>query len=103
MTGVNYRLHEFEVTSACTLAGVTLAEAKLPPGVLVTLVRRNGGFIPPGGSTRIENGDGLLVIGTPEKLKILVEHFFPDSDYSESEELQIFKKRSARKKGGTAT
>ena len=97
VSGMNYRLHEFDVTPACVLAGVTLAEAKLPPGVLVTLIRRNGGFIPPGGSTRIENGDGLLVIGTPEKLETLVEHFFPDSDYSENEELQIFKKSSAGK------
>ena len=96
ISGVNYRLHEFEVTPACVLAGVTLAEAKLPPGVLVTLIRRGGGFIPPGGSTRIESGDGLLVIGTPEKLKSLVEHFFPDSDYSENEELEIFKKHSAK-------
>lgn len=96
MSGVNYRLHEFDVTPACVLAGVTLAEAKLPPGVLVTLIRRGGGFIPPGGSTRIESGDGLLVIGTPEKLKSLVEHFFPDSDYSENEELEIFKKHSAK-------
>ena len=47
-------------------------------------------------STRIETGDGLLVIGTPEKLKILVEHFFPDSDYSENEELEIFKKHTAK-------
>ena len=97
VSGMNYRLHEFEVTPACVLIGVTLAEAKLPPGVLVTLIRRNGGFIPPGGSTRIENGDGLLVLGTPEKLETLVEHFFPDSDYSENEELQIFKKSSAGK------
>ena len=97
ISGVNYRLHEFEVTPACVLAGVTLAEAKFPPGVLVTLIRRGGGFIPAGGSTRIENGDGLLVIGMPEKLRILVENFFPDSDYSEDDELQIFKKRSERK------
>ena len=96
MSGVNYRLQEFEVTPDCVLAGVTLAEAKFPQGVLVPLIRRNGGFIPPGGGTRIENGDGLLVIGTPEKLKVLVEHFFPNSDYSEDDELEIFKKHPKR-------
>lgn len=94
VAGVNHDLHEFEVEKSSALAGVTLAEAQLPPGVLVTLIRRGKNFLPASGSSRIEEGDGLLVIGTPEKLRELSEKFFPGNDYLGHQELPIFKKKN---------
>lgn len=93
VAGVNHDLHEFEVNSSSALAGVTLAEAKLPPGVLVTLIRRGKNFVPASGSSRIEAGDGLLVIGTPEKLRELAKEFFPGNDYTGHPSLPFFAKK----------
>ena len=94
VAGVNHDLHEFEVEDSSILAGVTLAEAQLPPGVLVTLIRRGKNFLPASGASRIERGDGLLVIGTPEKLREMSEKFFPGNDYHGHQELPIFKKKN---------
>lgn len=96
--GANYDLHEFEVAEASPLAGLTLAEAKLPPGALVTMIRRKGGFVPATGNTRIEVGDDLVVMGAPEKLRALSHLYFPECAYEEKQDLhhlvgkKIFKK-----------
>ena len=93
MDGVNYDLHEFEVGSGSILVGMTLAEAKLPPGALVTMIRRGKGFVPACGSTVIESGDDLVVMGAPEKLFELSEKYFPDSGYAEKHQLPGFLKK----------
>jgi len=98
MDGVNYDLHEFEVGSGSLLVGMTLAEAKLPPGALVTMIRRGKGFIPACGSTVIEEGDDLVVMGAPEKLYELSEKYFPDSGYAEKHQLPGFLKKEIFKR-----
>ena len=92
--GVNYDLHEFEVAPESPLVGLTLAEAKLPPGALVTMIRREKGFIPACGNTVIEAGDDLVVMGASEKLHELSERYFPESGYSEKHELPGFLKKN---------
>lgn len=92
--GVNYDLHEFEVAANSPLVGVTLAEAKLPPGALVTMIRRGKGFVPACGNTVIEAGDDLVVMGAAEKLRELSERYFPESGYSEKHELPGFMKQN---------
>lgn len=88
--GVNYDLHEFEVGNDSVLVGKTLAEAKLPPGALVTMIRRGKGFIPACGSTRIEGGDDLVIMGSPDKLHAVSQQYFPDCAYQERQDLPDF-------------
>ena len=97
--GVNYDLHEFEVSESSVLVGMTLAEAKLPPGALVTMIRRGKGFIPACGSTVVEAGDDLVVMGAAEKLHELSEKYFPDSGYAEKHQLPGFLKKEIFKRG----
>ena len=96
--GANYELHEFEVKSDSPLAGVTLAQAKLPPGALVTMIRRGSGFMPACGSTVIEAGDDLVVMGAPDKLHALARLYFPDSEYEEKQELTHILKKNIFKR-----
>ena len=92
--GVNYDLHEFEVDSSSVLVGMTLAEAKLPPGALVSMIRRGKGFVPACGCTIIEAGDDLVVMGAPEKLHELSEKYFPESGYAQKHEVPRFLKKN---------
>ena len=92
--GVNYDLHEFEVCKGSDLVGKSLAEAKLPPGALVTMIRRGKGFIPACGSTRIEEGDDLVIMGAPDKLHAVSQQYFPDCAYQEKQELPGFLEKS---------
>jgi cell volume regulation protein A len=92
--GVNYDLHEFEVDPSSPLVGMTLAEAKLPPGALVSMIRRGKGFVPACGSTVIEKGDDLVVMGAPEKLHELSEKYFPESGYAQKHEVPRFLKKN---------
>ena len=76
------------------MIGLTLAEAKLPPGALVTMIRRGKGFIPACGTTIIEEGDDLVVMGAPDKLRELAEKYFPESGYSQKHQVpDILKKK----------
>ncbi len=53
------------------LEGRALRELRLPPGVLIALIRRYGDSIVPRGSTVLRAGDHLTVIGEPEGLQQL--------------------------------
>ncbi|WP_412060687.1 amino acid permease [Rubrivirga sp. IMCC45206] len=53
------------------LAGKALREVRLPPGVLVALVHRDGQIAVPGGSTVLEVGDRLTVLGEPAAIRTL--------------------------------
>ncbi|MGH3971893.1 MAG: TrkA C-terminal domain-containing protein, partial [Pseudonocardiaceae bacterium] len=46
------------------LHGVYLSELRLPPGAMVSLVVRNGEGFTPQPTTRLEEGDQLLVVTT---------------------------------------
>jgi len=50
-------------------AGRAVRSLDLPAGTLLALVRRNGHGIVPGGSTVLEDGDHLTVIGEPEAIR----------------------------------
>ena len=49
--------------------GQSLQELQLPNGALVLLIRREDRFIVPRGHTRLESGDILTVMGTPEAIR----------------------------------
>ena len=69
-------MRELRVLPESPVAGKTLAEIGLPRGVLVTMIRRNGVFIPPGGDTRIEDGDGMLIMADIKLLREVEREFF---------------------------
>ena len=52
--------------AAAELIGRPLRELRLPAGTLVALVRRHGEIVVPSGSTVLEEGDRVTVIGAPE-------------------------------------
>ena len=93
LEGANYDLHEFEVAPGSSLIGLTLAEAKLPPGALVTMIRRGKGFIPACGTTIVEEGDDLVVMGAPDKLHELADKYFPESGYAQKHQVPDFLKK----------
>ncbi|MBP5234335.1 MAG: potassium/proton antiporter [Planctomycetes bacterium] len=53
----------FTLPGDSPLAGCPLSRAGLPHGALVLLIRREGRFIPPNGSTVLRGGDELMIIG----------------------------------------
>jgi len=74
-------MFEFEVPPGAAFSGKKLSELGLPSGVLIMLVRRDGEFLQPNGSTVIQQEDGLLCMGNPEVMEKLHRDFFPESDY----------------------
>ena len=61
-----------EVGEEAPIAGRTLAEARLPRGVLVTAIARDGSVIVPGGSDRVEPGARLVVFALAETMDCLL-------------------------------
>ncbi|MFT7169358.1 MAG: APA family basic amino acid/polyamine antiporter, partial [Paracoccaceae bacterium] len=58
---------------AAVLAGQTIGDLDLPDDTLVAAIRREGKTIMPRGSTPLESGDRLLVIGEPKAITTLRE------------------------------
>ena len=56
---------------ASDLVGRRLREVTLPDGTLIAMVRRAGDLIIPSGSTSLEEGDRLTVIGRAEGISQL--------------------------------
>ncbi len=55
-------LHELRLPPGSPLVGQEIARLDLPADLLVVMVARRGRFIVPGGATRLEAGDHLLVL-----------------------------------------
>ena len=53
-----------------------LAEISFPPGVLVTMIRRDGKFTPAHGNSKIAAGDGLLIMAETQLLTAVEKRFF---------------------------
>ena len=70
-------MREYRVGAYNALAGKTLAEIGFPAGVLVTMIRRDGAFIPPNGGTVIQVGDGMLIMAERGMLRHIAETYFP--------------------------
>ena len=69
-------MHEFEVTAESGIAGKSLAELGLPSGLLVTMIRHDGKFVPARGNSVIAAGDGVLVMGSRSLLLEMEEKYF---------------------------
>ncbi len=57
------------------LIGKALSELDLPPGCLITLIRRYGEMLVPQGRTVLREGDRLTIIGAPAGLRLLTERY----------------------------
>ena len=57
------------------LVGRALRELRLPHGVLVALIHRDGHISVPGGATVLEAGDRLTVIGEPDGIRALADRY----------------------------
>ncbi|MEP0547394.1 MAG: amino acid permease [Rhodothermales bacterium] len=68
-------LHLDPGTAAADFVGKALRELRLPPGNLVALVRRRGRLLVPSGSTVLEEGDQITLIGNPEGIARLYETY----------------------------
>jgi len=66
-------LHLLSGTSTEEFIGKSLSELNLPAGVLVALVRRDGQITVPSGSTTLEEGDRVTIIGNPAGIDRLYE------------------------------
>jgi amino acid transporter/mannitol/fructose-specific phosphotransferase system IIA component (Ntr-type) len=66
-------LHLLSSTSTEDLIGRSVADLNLPAGMLVALVRRNGQIHVPSGSTTLQEGDRMTVIGNPAGIDRLYE------------------------------
>ncbi|MBE6389763.1 MAG: potassium/proton antiporter [Lentisphaerae bacterium] len=75
-SSAHQEMRELRVYPDSNIVGKTLAEIGLPRGVLVTMIRRDGKFIPPGGDTRIEAGDGMLIMADIKLLRDVEHKFF---------------------------
>ena len=71
-----HEMKEFTVPANAPYIGKTIAELELPRGVLITLVRRGKQLVQPNGATRIEAGDGLLMLGKHRLLNDVERSFF---------------------------
>jgi cell volume regulation protein A len=59
-------LLQVRIPPGSKLHGVYLAELRLPPGATVSLIARNGKGFTPGSTTRLQEGDELLVVATQQ-------------------------------------
>jgi len=66
--GGTVQMAEFAVDTESSVVGETVSEADRYESLTFAAVLRSGATIVPTGSTRIEAGDGLIVIGTPESV-----------------------------------
>lgn len=66
--GGTVQLAEFELTAESSIAGQTVEEADRFEALTFAAIVRAGTTIIPAGSTRIEAGDRIIVVGTPESV-----------------------------------
>jgi len=50
-------------------AGKTILQLKLPSGLLVAMIQRNGEYLVPNGGTEFQPGDVVLMLGEREALE----------------------------------
>lgn len=73
-------MREYRIKETSGLNGKTLSEIGFPPGVLVTMLRREGRTISPGGSTVVKAGDGLLIMADRQVLMEVAKRYFPEQN-----------------------
>ena len=57
------------------LEGLMVRELRLPLDVLILSIRRGGGMLVSHGYSRLQVGDWITVVGSPESLEIVTNQF----------------------------
>lgn len=83
------QMAEFEVTADSPVAGRTVAEADRFDALTFAAVFRKDHFELPRGETRIEAGDSVVVIGSPESVQEFADSVVPEETPDEADELAI--------------
>ena len=80
-SGPDFRLEEIEVRRTCRAAGRTIRDLRVRDetgAIIVALRKRDGTFdTTPGPDARIEVGDVMIGVGTPEEIRRLEDFFAP--------------------------
>lgn len=75
LQNVDADIVDYAVMVGSRAAGRCVKDLALPEGVIIALVSRDDNIIPPQGSTRLEEGDHVIVITKPSN-RALVDHIF---------------------------
>ncbi|GAB5519027.1 MAG: amino acid permease [Rhodothermales bacterium] len=68
-------LHLATDQATAPLIGQSLRDLRWPEGVLIALIRRDGDIMVPRGSTVLEAGDVLTIIGDPAEVKVIYDRY----------------------------
>lgn len=60
---------------ASALVGKPLKDVAMPEGTLIALIRRRGQIVVPRGSTVLEDGDRLTIVGGAREIRELTERY----------------------------
>jgi trk system potassium uptake protein TrkA len=63
------RLLEYRLGPSSTLTSAPLGQLHLPRGSLIVAVKRGGRLFVPRGTTKLEEGDKVIIMGTPEAMR----------------------------------
>ena len=87
--GGRVRMAEFEVTEESTLANETVESADRFESLTFAAILRNGDFEIPRGDTRIEPGDKVVVIGSPESCRLFAAELTPSNGLESSDDAYV--------------
>ncbi len=87
--GGRVRMAEFEVTEESTLANQTVEAADRFESLTFAAILRNGDVEIPRGDTRIEPGDKVVVIGSPESCRLFASELTPSNGLESSDEVYV--------------
>ena len=84
------QMAEFEMSDDSPVAGQTVQEADRFDSLTFAAVLRNGNVEIPSGATRIEAGDRVIVIGSPESVHMFAADVAPGDTPEEGDDIVIF-------------
>jgi trk system potassium uptake protein TrkA len=83
------RMAEFEVTEASSLANETVESADRFDSLTFAAIIRNGDVTIPRGDTRIEAGDKVVVIGSPESCRLVAAEMTPADGLESTDDVYL--------------
>jgi trk system potassium uptake protein TrkA len=84
------QMAEFEVDGDSPLAGQTVQEADRFDSLTFAAFLRNGGVVVPSGDTRMNAGDNVVVIGSPESVQEFAGDIEPSHTPDEDDDIVVF-------------
>ncbi|NHN42322.1 Trk system potassium transporter TrkA [Halorubellus sp. JP-L1] len=83
------RMAEFEIPEGSSLANQTVASADRFDSLTFAAIFRNGDVEIPRGDTRIETGDRVVVIGSPESCRLFAAEVTPETGLEDSDDVFV--------------